>query len=169
MKNQTVTSANTSINVSKLPAIYGKLDKLPAAELSAYDSILDYGCGRYTRHIMQHVVRRGRWYLGMDKYNQTDRVNAASRRFAARLHPVAVCSNVLNVIDSDDTIRDVIRDIMHLSDRCYITVYEGDKTGRGRYTTPDCYQRNARLRDYAALVPACYNVRFVRGMMEVTR
>ena len=169
MKNQTVTSANTSINCSKLPAVYSKLDKLPEAELSAYDSILDYGCGRYTSHIMRHTVRRGRWYLGMDKYNKPEHVNAAARRFSARLHPVAVCSNVLNVIDSDDTIRDVIRDIMSMTDRCYITVYEGDKTGRGRYTAQDCYQRNARLRDYASLVPDCYNVRFVRGMMEITR
>ena len=43
---QTFTSSATSINRSKLPAVYGK------AKLSRTTPFLvDYGCGKYTDHI----------------------------------------------------------------------------------------------------------------------
>lgn len=82
---------------------------------------------------------------------------------------IGICSNVLNVIDSDDVVRDVIVNLQGFARTCYYTVYEGDKSGTGRYPTSDSYQRNASLKSYAAYVPDGYKVRFFRGVMEVTQ
>ena len=50
---QTYTSKATSINRSKLPAVYNK------AIFSA-PFVFDYGCGKYTDHIRQHLNGQGR-------------------------------------------------------------------------------------------------------------
>ena len=61
------------------------------------------------------------------------------------------CSNVLNVVDSDE----VVAGIAGFLTACaisgaavFITVYEGDKSGVGRPTKADCYQRNEKIADY---------------------
>ena len=148
---QVFTSAATSINRTKLPAVYSR------APLRA-GLVLDYGCGRYTEHIREHLEKvPGAVLLPYDPYNQPADVNNASmaavRRAAADRIPVdVVCSNVLNVIDDDGTVRFIADQIEGITSRtggtAYITVYEGDRTGNGKQTGPDQYQRNAPLRDY---------------------
>lgn len=150
MKKQSVTSKDTSINSKKLPAIYGKL----AAEfLSGY--VLDYGCGKYTDHIRDHVESKGyAHYLPFDPYNQTHDTNMDSKAaaLAHREKTIAVCSNVLNVIDSDDAIVAALLDMAAMAATIHITVYEGDRTGKGKYTSDDSYQRNMRIKDYMPLL-----------------
>lgn len=153
---QNYTSAATSINRTRLPAVYGKVD------LSQFACVLDYGCGRYTDHI-RVAMPEGVNYLPYDPYNQPANVNresvAALDRAKRDRAPVAVvCSNVLNVIDGEAEIRDILRNIAAVirtdnRSRAYITVYEGDRTGNGRPTGPDQYQRNERLPDYLRFIP----------------
>ena len=156
MKEQRRTSAATSINSKKLPAVYGKFD-FPAGSV-----VLDYGCGRYTDHI--RAALPGVDYLPVDPYNQPDAVNSNS---LARLYlltllnrcPVTVvCSNVLNVVDSDDTVRAIVNKLLSIAadtrGRAIFTVYEGDRSGAGRETGPDAWQRNEKLRDYLRFFPA---------------
>lgn len=146
---QAFTSAATSINSNKLPKVYGKLPPLGRNSL-----LLDYGCGRYTDHIRAalDVV-----YLPYDPFNQPEAVNQQSLalvRIAQHIHmPVTiVCSNVLNVINDDDAIQAIanrIQDIVQCSGgTAYITVYAGDRSGIGRQTGPDQWQRNEPLRNY---------------------
>ena len=145
---QTYTSARTSINSAKLPAVYNR------APIKS-GIIFDYGCGRYTEHIKYFLV--GRTYLAYDPYNQPKAVNDESTYFvqyAMRHHiPVdVVCSNVLNVIDSDPVVADIAKCICDIVEatggKGFVTVYEGDRSGVGRQTGPDQYQRNAPLRQY---------------------
>lgn len=152
MTMQAFTSAATSINAARLPAVFGKLPERPPV-------LLDYGCGRYTDHI--RAALPGTEYLPFDLFNQPADVNRASLRAAADHraagHPLTVtCSNVLNVIAEDDIIQgiaDAIADLISGGGAAYITVYEGDRSGRGKQTGPDQWQRNAPLRDYLRFFP----------------
>lgn len=151
---QHFTSAQTSINSARLPAVYGKIiGTRPRA-------VFDYGCGRFTDHIKAAVGEAE--YMPFDPFNQPDGVNADSLRRLAALRsasvPVTVaCSNVLNVIDSDDVIQgiaDKITSIVRVSGgAAYITVYEGNRSGEGKQTGPDQYQRNEPLRNYLRFFP----------------
>jgi len=145
---QKFSSAGTSINSTKLPAVYRK------AKLTA-KYVLDYGCGRYTDHIRESLP--GRVYLPYDPFNQPYEVNEATRLAMGRAEydgtPVdVICSNVLNVINDDWTVGAIARYIEHVTETtggtAYITVYEGDRSGIGRQTGPDQYQRNEPLRNY---------------------
>lgn len=157
MKTQTRTSAATSINARKLPAVYSRFSIAPGSV------VFDYGCGKYTDHI-RAALPAGCLYLPFDPYNQPAEVNERSRFLLAYLarfsrRPVVViCSNVLNVIDSDDAMKAAAAELFQLvTDAAgvgLVTVYEGDRTGNGRETGPDQWQRNQRTRDYLELFPA---------------
>ena len=147
---QRFTSSQTSINRSKLPAVYGK------ATFSAR-MVMDYGCGKYTDHIDDHIRSLRKTYLPYDPYNQPDDVNRTTAYYvltAMHVHcPVdVVCSNVLNVIDDDDTVRQIASHICEIVEQTggtgYVTVYDGDRSGVGRQTGHDQYQRNEPLRNY---------------------
>lgn len=147
---QTYTSKDTSINSGRLPAVYGR------AVLRSR-MVMDYGCGKYTDHIREHVNGKGKAYLPYDPYNQPDERNAATATIvcnAMTMHvPVdVVCSNVLNVIDDADTIRRIAHHIEEITALTggtgYITVYDGNRSGTGKRTGADQYQRNEPLRSY---------------------
>lgn len=161
--NQTRTSAATSINSTRLPAVYNRFQFTPGTV------VLDYGCGRYTDHIKKALP--GCMYLPVDPYNQPQEVNDNS---AALLHLVTlfhrcpvtvVCSNVLNVIDDAETVQAIANKLTEIAigtgGKALVTVYEGDRTGTGRETGPDQWQRNERTRDYLRFFPA--------GRAHVTR
>ena len=165
---QNYTSAATSINKTRLPAVYGKVS-IPAGNI-----VLDYGCGRYTDRIKAAIP--GSEYLPYDPYNQPQNVNAATvKRLDAAVmnrQPVTViCSNVLNVIDGDEEVRSICRnisDIVRRTDgRAYITVYEGDRTESGRQTGPDQYQRNEKLASYLRFIPYDVHAHTNRNMIII--
>lgn len=161
MTTQNYTSAATSINSTKLPAVYTRVSD------SAYqwaDKLLDYGCGRYVTHLIKYAAQHSAlpedeyyhycWWYGYDRYNRDAADNAhaldgyAENSSARRM---VFCSNVLNVVDSDE----VVAGIAGFLTACaisgaavFVTVYEGDKTGIGRATKTDCYQRNEKIAEY---------------------
>lgn len=166
---QTYTSAATSINAAKLPRIYN------AITIKPNDIIFDYGCGKYTDHIRE-ALPESTEYLAYDPFNQPYDVNTASIN---TLHaeteegkPVTfICSNVLNVIDSDETISNIIRALEKTAartpgSRILVTVYEGDRTGKGRETMKDCYQRNETTRAYLRFFSG--NATIKRGVITET-
>ena len=148
---QTYTSASTSINSTKLPAVYRK------AKISA-PVVMDYGCGKYTDHIKDFLRHKyGAVLLPFDPFNQPRDVNATTRRYIHncidyKLPVDVICSNVLNVIDSDVSVKTVAWNIENIVSKtggtAYITVYEGNRSSVGRRTGSDQYQRNEPLRNY---------------------
>ena len=141
MNVQKRTSANTSINRNKLPAAFQRF--------RPWGAVLDYGCGKYIDHIRTYCENNGaREYFPFDPFNRTMDENAAASMIG-EIHgyDTIFCCNVLNVIDSGDIIWNVIYTMFNWCKhygRIIIQIYEGDRTGKGRETKDDCYQRNEK-------------------------
>lgn len=149
---QTFTSSATSINRSKLPAVYRKTTLSRTTPF-----VVDYGCGKYIDHIQSFLDGLGKVLYPYDPFNQPDAVNIHTIdfiRWASRTRNEIdiVCSNVLNVIDSDGEVSRICHYIEQIVNdtggTAYITVYEGNRSGVGRQTGRDQYQRNEPLREY---------------------
>ena len=155
MKEQKCTSKATSVNSKKLPAIFKKIQFNPG------DLVQDWGAGKYTDHIREYVESKGCQYHPYDPYNLP----------GSEVWPcnVTVCSNVLNVIDSDEVLEETIYDMDYVSaDYVYISVYEGDGSGVGKVTKKDCYQRNQKLSWYFdKIVSLGYHPTMKNGMIII--
>ena len=155
---QNYTSAATSINSTKLPRIYNSF--------GIRGNIFDYGCGRFTDHLKEAVRAAGFEWWGMDKFNQSPEFNQRSMMEA---HDVSYvfCSNVLNVIDSNEVVAEVVANLHHIAAMhdaaVVVTIYEGDRSGIGRVTKADCFQRNEVLRDYLPYFEGFASVKLERG------
>lgn len=157
-----ITSRNTSVNKDKIPAIYSKLVN------GVYGThIFDVGCGRWTSHIKKFAKENAmceHWH-GFDPFNQTKEHNervtaiALNEKYFENHPNVFISSNVLNVINSGIRQREYLASIFRMMkdcDECYITVYEGNKSGIGKLTKRDCWQENKKLIEYFELVNAAY-------------
>lgn len=147
------TSKNTSVNISKLPAIYNQIDW----EQLRGKTVFDYGCGKIetVRNIMRFLEPYDITLIPYDKFNLPGDYNRDSldRMYKA---DIFICTSVLNVIDSDDVIQDIIREITYYATKndkispkpIFFKVYEGDKSGEQKESQDDCWQRNWRTEDY---------------------
>ena len=154
---QNFTSKATAVNgkAGKLPAIYKKIN---IKDLY----ILDIGCGAEVKHIRDYVAAKGGYWFGIDPFNQTATHNTnvlASWDVASVIYEnenLVISSNVLNVIDNDEAVQDAVNCIVEKSafGAYAVTVYEGDKSGHGRQTGDDQWQRNEKLQDYLKYFPA---------------
>lgn len=154
IQTQTYTSAATSINSVKLPAVYRKVAIIPG------ERVLDYGCGKYVDHLREYVEDRYGHWTGYDPFNYPTVISERDH------FDVVICSNVLNVVDSDFVVDEILSQIVYrLKDtgRCYISIYEGDKSGEGRPTKADCYQRNQKTRDYLPVIYKHFKSCYVSG------
>ncbi len=152
MTKQKFTSAKTDLK--QVPAIFKLLkDNLVYPELffGTTKEILDYGGGageKLTNLLARLKIRN----LVLDKYNRSDEHNAYVRQLL-KIQPAdhAICSNMLNVIKEPDVRMKAIKEIARLTDpegQVFFTVYEGNKTSRGRRTKEDCWQANRPLKSY---------------------
>ena len=144
---QTYTSANTSVNSKRLPAIYKKIDwyriKLQYNKLV----VLDIGAGKYTQHIKEYIKSKGGEYIPYDPYN----ISPADNLYAsANFHRATaiICSNVFNVIKEEKVIYDLHGMITKYKVPYFISVYEGDKSWIGHETKKGCWQRNEEIYAY---------------------
>jgi hypothetical protein len=145
---QQFTSAKTSINSHKLPAIYNKLNwaKLREEIKSLPRVVLDVGAGRHIDHIKEFVISKGFIYAPYDPYNLPEETN---RNSLSLVPTIVVCSNVFNVIKEKDIHYQIHSLIREKDCPFFITVYEGDKSLIGRPTLKDTsYQRNETLDCY---------------------
>lgn len=160
------SSANTSINSKKLPAIYKKL-----ADMMEHKRFIDVGCGKYINHLRDFATEHNAVAFFWDPFNRTEDQNTDA--FIMSREPIvdfAICSNVLNVIDRDDAVTSCILNAVNLGNgTAYFTIFEGDGKGVGRETGTDKWQRNEKLRGYKKYVPEEMDVKFKNGMMIVRR
>lgn len=148
---QKYTSADTSINSKKRPAIYNLVSKT----ITENETVLDYGCGKYFDN-----YNLPKNYHGYDPYNRPDETELNRR------YDVALCSNVLNVIMEKEIRLDILYTLKNLADKIMITVYEGDKSGEGKKTKENCYQLNWKWRKYLPELIEVFgvnNVKHTRG------
>lgn len=142
---QEYTSKDTSINSTKLPAIYRLVNFYPG------ELVLDYGGGKFDI-AAEEMAKKDVTVLIYDPYNRssshnnevikTIRANGGS--------DVTLCSNVLNVIKEPEARLNVLKNIAKLTSPggdIYITVYEG--SGKGNEgATKSGYQLNKKTADY---------------------
>ena len=140
-EKQTYSSAGTSINKKRLPAIFNKV------HFAKGSSVLDFGCGRYIDHIQKKVNDQGCTYYPYDPYN------LPGSELPENKCDYGVCSNVLNVIDNKVVIKSIINELVgKVNNTIYFIVYEGDGSRIGRVTGKDCYQRNEKISDYVKMM-----------------
>lgn len=149
---QEFTSAATSVNSKKLPAIYGNV------KIGENETVLDYGCGKFFDNygLPQNVK-------GYDPFNRND------PSVLSMTYDKVLCSNVLNVIKEYEVRRELLETLKSLGRTIYITVYEGNGTGKGKVTKKNCYQLNKKRGDYIPELVSVFgagNVTFKKGCFE---
>lgn len=150
---QEYTSANTSINSAKLPAIFSMVNFKP-------ETInLDYGGGKFD-NATTALEGKGVTNLIYDPYNRSsghnkDVIDTVRKNGGA---DTVTCSNVLNVIKEPEARKAVIKNIYSLlknSGTAYFTVYEG--TGKGNEgPTKSGYQLNKKTSDYVEEISSVF-------------
>lgn len=143
-----VTSRNTSVN-KRVPAIAGLLEKNVTKSILEEGGIYDYGCGKYPEYFAKWCEERNIPYIGEDKYNITG-VYSGRFAYAMNAHPCAVSSNVLNVLPYQQR-KTYMNELLSVGvygipSWIFITIYEGDRTGKGKYGN-DSYQANMKTED----------------------
>ncbi len=159
------TSAKTSINSTKMPAIFKKI----TWSILETSRNLDWGGGKYDIASTYLATKYGIVNHIYDPYNRSEEHNEYV--LTRHQYDSATMSNVLNVIkNAKDRKRTVDRCLRHLKigAKLYITVYEGDKSGVGRVTKDDCWQENRRLISYVDELKS-YNPMMQNGMIIITR
>lgn len=157
----TYSSKNTSVNTTRLPAVYNKVDWSCYTHPIDNWCVIDFGCGRIetqrliSKKLKEHSITQ---FYPYDPYHKC---MVSKKQYEYNAHDsdrnkVIICSNVLNVINDDDILQKTITTLCNMivardskgvyrMQPCYISVYEGDKSGIGRVTKKDCWQRNERL------------------------
>lgn len=150
---QEFTSANTSINSTKAPAIY---NNKVAQSIMKNRRVIDLGGGQYDTGI-KAGERLGATVSVYDPYNRSPEHNA---EVLSGSYDVAVISNVLNVIKEREVRSELLKLASSKADTILITVYAGNGSGVGKQSQKDCWQENRRLESYMAEVEQAtgYNV-----------
>ena len=138
---QKYTSKNTSINHKKVPYIVNHINW----KAFAGGRCLDYGSGKLNPETFYIISGNEVQYLPYDPYW----LNETTNNKAMCLYPtVVICSNLLIVIDDHEEVKRINNFIRGLKVPYFIRIYSGDKSGIGRETKKDCYQRNLPTEEY---------------------
>lgn len=161
---QEFTSAKTSINKNKVPALF----KLAVFKPDTVN--LDYGGGKFdtaTEYLKKFNVTN----LIYDPYNRTNEHNNSVIEQINENHGAdsVTCSNVLNVIKEYEVRQNVLKNIKKLvktNGIVYITVYTGTGTGIGTKTTAG-YQLNKRTEEYVEEIKKVFPIVERKGRLIV--
>lgn len=142
---QEFSSAATSINSTKLPAIYNMVNFRPG------DVVVDFGGGKFDNAV-NYLKDKDVTLLVYDPYNRSAEHNKEVLRILKEHGgaDAAVNSNVLNVIKEPEAREAVLKNIKKITKRgapIYITVYEGRGDG-AEGPTKSGYQLNRKTSDY---------------------
>lgn len=143
---QEFSSAATSINSSKLPAIFN-LVKFKPGTIN-----LDYGGGKFD-NATEFLAKSNVTNLIFDKFNRDAKHNSEVIKQIRSNGgaDTATCSNVLNVIkERNIRVNEVIKNIYNMlksNGVAYFTVYEGSGAGNSGATKAG-YQLNKKTNEY---------------------
>lgn len=164
--DQKISSANTSINSSKLPAIF-RLVKFEPDTLN-----LDYGGGKFD-NAAEYLAQQNVTNLVYDPYNRSTQHNAEvlqKVRENGGADTITI-SNVLNVIAEPEARLTVLRNAKKLvkpGGNVYITVYEGNKSGEGTETKSG-YQLNKSTADYIDEIASVFSTVNRKGKLIIAK
>lgn len=162
-ESQQFTSADTSINSSKVPAVFNKVN------WKSGTVNVDIGGGRFDT-AQEFLKPKGVENLVYDPYNRSKEHNKRiSDRLDKKKADTATISNVLNVIQEKSARFEVLnnaRENVKPGGEVYITVYEGNGSGIGAETSKG-YQLNMKLKDYLSEVQEVFPNAYIRKGMIV--
>lgn len=168
---QKFSSSSTSINSTKLPKGYSSVGKHHGwAKGSTH---LDIGGGKFdnaVKHLAGHGVS-GHVY---DPFNRSEKHNTRVLSKAGNgKSDTASMFNVLNVIKETENHISALQ-LAHQSLKrggtLHVGVYAGDRSGKGRQTGKDSYQRNEKIHAYLPTVQKIFpNARVHKGMIHATK
>jgi hypothetical protein len=168
---QKFTSAATSINKSKLPKGYTAVGKHFGWQKGT--THLDIGGGRFDNAV-EHLAKHGVQAHVYDPYNRSEEhnTNALAKAGSGQSDTVSLF-NVLNVIDDPDQHINALQ-LAHASlkpkGKLFVGVYEGDKSGVGKQTGKDSYQRNEKIDAYLPTVQSVFpNASIHKGIIHATK
>lgn len=153
---QEYTSAKTSINSKRVPAVFKKtLKYMPKGSVN-----LDVGGGKFDTATEFLDKEKSILNLIYDPYNRTreHNQNVLNMINFVRGADTVTCSNVLNVIKEDEVLFDIAQlcyDSLNGYGSAFFTVYEGNKSGVGRETVKG-YQRNEKLDRYRYILKSTF-------------
>ena len=164
--DQKISSANTSINSSKLPAIF-RLVKFEPDTLN-----LDYGGGKFD-NAAEYLAQQNVTNLVYDPYNRSTQHNAEVLQKVRKNGgaDTITISNVLNVIAEPEARLTVLRNAKKLvkpGGNVYITVYEGNKSGEGTETKSG-YQLNKSTADYIDEIASVFSTVNRKGKLIIAK
>ena len=150
--DQAISSADTSINSSKLPAGYKKLKEMGVFKEGQV--VVDIGGGRFDNAV-DDLATQGVDLKVYDPFNRSAEHNRGVASVVANGGAdVAISNNVLNVIEEPENITQVImqsQNAIKVGDKAYFTIYPRDKSGIGIQTSKG-YQRNEPTSAYVSRV-----------------
>lgn len=151
MPEQEYKSASTSINT--VNKVYTK------CEFKRGSKVLDWGGGEYDTN-KQYMAKKGVNVGVYDPFNRSKEHNMKVLENYV-LPNYIVCSNVLNVIKEESIVIDVLQK-MKLYSRpgtiIYIAIYEGDRSGIGKQSKKDSWQRNEKAGNYKSIIEKVFGV-----------
>lgn len=146
---QVLTSKNTCTNFNRPNKLYKYLP--PCTKV-----VFDYGCGKYP-HNENICIEKGIDWYGYDPYWKSEEEN---KLFIEKLNNVKLilneenkndfvflCSNVLNVLDSETEIENILKFLYEsgtIGSIYLFSCYRGNSSGIGKETKKDCWQRNEK-------------------------
>ena len=156
MVEQEYPSAKTCLN--QVPALFKQIPWVP------FTTNLDIGGGKYgtgTKWLLERDVDN----FIFDPYNQSLAHNIQVLQSLREMPPsTATMANLLNVIKERENRLHVLKlaaAILQPTGDAWISIYPGDKSGRGRETKPGCWQNN--------LLPEAYVPEMKGYFRSVTR
>ena len=162
-QSQEFTSARTSINSRKLPAVFSQVDFKPGTVN------VDIGGGRFD-NATEYLASKGVENLIFDPYNRSVEHNDyVMKRVAGGKADTATISNVLNVIKEPENRLRVINqayDALKPGGTAYIKVYAGDLSGIGKPTSSG-WQENRKISTYLEEVRSVFKNAYVKGDLIV--
>lgn len=167
---QKYISAETSVNTVKVPALF--TDKRFLGSLHAFDdldafSIIDYGCGKSSainpdKTTAELFLEREFNNVVYEGYDLTWRPDT---QVLTRLHTVATCCNVLNVIAEREVRESIYNTLSHNAKVCYFYIYNSHKAGPTRCG----YQVAEPAKFYASEMKDFFSFITVQGNMIIAK
>ena len=166
---QAITSADTSINSSKLPAAFTQLNKEGAFKKGSVN--IDIGGGRFN-NADDLLQKSDATNLVYDPFNRTKTHNAnVVDAVSGGNADTATINNVLNVIDGEANQLKVLnqaKDAVKKDGEVFISVYQGVGDGVGK-TTSKGFQQNKKTKDYLELVREVFpDAELKKGIIRAT-
>lgn len=164
---QKFSSANTSINSKRLPKAFTVI------KWERGTTNLDLGGGKFD-NATEYLKSINISNLIIDPYNRSKDWNEHLLNYISKVGgtDTATVLNVLNVIRERECRINLIQQAYSLikeNGTCYFQIYEGNGSGIGRETIPNCWQNNFKTSFYVQEIETCFEIKRIKGNIIVAK